>query len=179
MKLLSSLILALSLAATPSLAQEAKKTIAIINDQMIMRESAAGKSMIEQITAKQKAFEADISKKEEQLQKENQELSKQQAVLSKEKFAEKAKAFRAKGTEMQKDLNEKKMQITRGNQKAVADIQKAAGEIIGEIAKEKGYILVLPTGAVIYFDEAMDITREVITRLDKKLPKLTVNFSGK
>lgn len=165
--------------ATPALAEDAKQTIAVVNTQMILREATAAKSVREQLENKQKSFQADITKKEESLQKEDKELAKQQAVLSKEAFAEKAKAFRAKATEVQKEVQAKKALLDSGFEHALNDIQKAVNEIITDMAKEKGFTLALSNSQVLYADEKMDISKEVLDRLNKNLPKLTVKFDSK
>ncbi|MDX2073918.1 MAG: OmpH family outer membrane protein [Alphaproteobacteria bacterium] len=180
MKRLSSLaLIALISFATPAVAEDVKQSIAVVNIQQIMREATAAKSVREQLESKQKSFQADITKKEEALQKEDQELAKKQSVLSKEAFAEKAKAFRTKATEVQKEVQAKKAMLDNGFERALNDIQKAVNEIIAEMAKEKGFALALPTSQVLYADEKMDISKDVLDRLNKKLPKLDVKFDAK
>lgn len=179
MKRLSSLALVALLISAPAFAEDAKQSIAVVNIQQIMREATAAKSVREQLESKQKSFQADITKKEEALQKEDQELAKQQSVLSKSAFAEKAKAFRAKATEVQKEVQAKKALLDSGFEHALNDIQKSVNEIIADLAKEKGFTLALPSSQVLYADEKMDISKEVLDRLNKKLPKLDVKFDAK
>ncbi len=179
MKRLSAFaLLAMLCAATPAVAGDAP-SIAVVNIQQIMREATAAKSVRDQLESKQKAFQADITKKEEALQKEDQELGKQQSVLSKEAFAEKAKAFRTKATEVQKEVQAKKALLDNAFERALNDIQKAVNEIIADLAKEKGFALAVPTSQVLYADEKMDISKDVLDRLNKKLPKLDVKFEAK
>lgn len=176
-RLLLLAVAALGLGVTTSaMADDAKQSIAVVNIQQIMRDSTAAKSVREQLESKQKAFQADITKKEEALQKEDQELAKKQSVLSKEAFAEKAKAFRAKATEVQKEVQAKKALLDNAFERSLSDIQKAVNEIINELAKEKGFTLAIPTSQILYADEKMDVSKEVLDRLNKKLPKLDVKF---
>ena len=180
MKRLSSIaLIALVSFTAPAFAEDAKQTIAVVNIQQIMRDSAAAKSVREQLEGKQKAFQADITKKEESLQKEDQELAKQQSVLSKDAFAAKAKAFRSKATEVQKEVQAKKALLDSGFEHSLNDIQKAVNGIIADMAKEKGFTLAVPTSQVLYADEKMDISKEVLERLNKKLPTLSVKFDAK
>lgn len=162
--------------AAPASAQDAKQNIVVVNIQQIMRDATAAKSVREQLESKQKSFQADITKKEEELQKEDQELAKKQSVLSKEAFAEKAKAFRSKATEVQKEVQAKKTLLDNAFERALNDIQKAVNEIITDLAKERGFTLALPSSQVLFADEKMDISKEVLDRLNKKLPKLDVKF---
>lgn len=176
MKRLSSLALAAFMCVSAPVFAQTAPSIAVVNIQQIMRESTAAKSVREQLESKQKAFQAEITKKEEALQKEDQELAKQQSVLSKEAFAEKAKAFRAKATEVQKEVQSKKALLDSAFERSLNDIQKAVNEVIAGLAKEKGFTLALPTSQVLYADDKMDISKEVLSRLNAKLPKLDVKF---
>ena len=168
--------IALAAFAAPSFAEDAKTDIAVVNIQQVMKDSTAAKSVREQLEAKQKAFQSEITKKEESLQNEDKELAKQQKVLSKEAFAEKAKAFRAKATEVQKEVQSKKALLDAAFERSLGDIQKSVNEVIAELAKEKGFKLAVPTSQILYSDSDMDISAEVLKRLNKKLPKVDVKF---
>lgn len=150
--------------------------IAVVNIQNIMRDSTAAKSIREQLESKQKAYQAEISKKEEQMQKEEQELANQRTTLSKEAFEQKFNAFRQKATTMQKDVQQKKATLDGAFENALNDIQKVVNEIITSLAKEKGFNVAIPSSQLLYAEPEMDITAEVLTQLNAKLPKITVNF---
>jgi Skp family chaperone for outer membrane proteins len=156
-----------------------KPAIAVVNIQQVMKDSTAAKTVREQLETKQKSFQAAISKKEEALQKEDQELGKQKTVLSKEAFEEKAKAFRAKATDVQKDVQSKKAMLDSAFEHSLNDIQKSVTEIIADIAKEKGFSVAVPTSQILYADKNLDISADVLERLNKKLPKLDVKFDVK
>ena len=177
--ILYSLIAAAALTfSAPSFAQEAKQSIAVVNIQQVMKDSTAAKSVREQLESKQKTFQTAISKKEEELQKEDQELGKQKSVLSKEEFEKKAKAFRTKATDVQKDVQNKKAMLDGAFEKSLNDIQKVVTEIIADIAKEKGFVVAVPTSQILYASTSLDISAEVLDRLNKKLPKLDVKFEA-
>lgn len=178
MKRLTILALVASLAvASPAFADEVK--VAVVNIQGIMKDSTAAASVREQLESKQKSFQADLTKKEEALQKEDKELAKQQSVLSKDAFAEKRKAFITKATEAQKEVQAKKALLDAAFERSLNDIQKAVNDIIAELAKEKGFNLALPTSQILYADDKMDISKDVLDRLNKKLPKVEVKFDSK
>lgn len=171
-----SLLTATMLACSPAMAQG--ETIAVVNIQQIMKDSTAAQSVREQLQSKQKSFQAEITKKEEQLQKEDQELGKQRSVLSKEAFEEKARSFRSKATEVQKEVQSKKSMLDGAFERALGDIQSATTGIIADMAKEKGFIMAVPTSQILYADTKLDISAEVLKRLNEKLPKLDVKFEA-
>ena len=176
--LIYTLLAATTLAFTQPVFAEDKQPIAVVNIQYVMKESTAAKSVREQLENKQKTYQADITKKEEALQKEDKELGKQKGVLSKEAFEEKARAFRTKATDMQKDVQSKKALLDSAFERSLNDIQKVVTEIISDISKEKGFVIAVPTSQILFADTKLDISAEVLERLNKKLTKLDVKFDA-
>lgn len=164
--------------ASVSLADTPGNMIAIVNIQQIMRDSTAAQNVREQLESKQKTFQSELSKKEEDLQKEDQELSKKRSVLSKAAFDEKANKFRAKATDLQKEVQAKKAILDGSFERSIGEIQKSVTDIIGDMAKEKGFTIAIPTSQILYGDTKYDITTEVLNRLNQKLPKLEVKFEA-
>ncbi len=167
-------------AAAPAAAAPAggSNLIAIVNIQQVMREATAAKSVREQLENKQKSYQTEIAKKEEALQKEDQDLNKKRSVLSKAAFDEKAAAFRKKATDVQKEVQSKKATLDGGFEHALNDIQKVVTDVIADLAKEKGFSVAVPTSQILYGDPKLDISDEVLKRLNQKLPKLDVKFEA-
>ncbi len=159
---------------TPAHAAEMK--IVTLNIQEIMKDSTAAKSVRDQLDTKRKSFEAEMSKKEEDLRKEDQDLSKQRSVLAPEAFEKKLKDFREKAGTAQRDVAAKRSQLDNAFTAAVNDIQKAVTDIVAHKAKEKGFSLVVPTSQLVWADPSLDISKDVLTKLNEKLPKVTVKF---
>jgi outer membrane protein len=167
-------VCAMALVAPQVHAEDQK--ISIVNIQKIMKESKAAQAARDQLKAKQQQFQDEISKKEKDLQKEDQELAKQRTILSKEAFEKQVKDFRKKATDAQKDVQDKRMNLTKAFDTALAEIQGNVQQILEELAKEKGFDVAIPSSQVLYYGQALDISDEVLARLNKKLPTLTVKF---
>lgn len=173
MKLFYRALMAFLLASSVSMAAQAGD-IAVISMQEIMRQSTAAQSLKTQLEAKQKTLQAEVKAKEESLQKEEAALSKERSALSAEAFKEKVKAFSKKASDAQRDVQQKKGSIDKGMATALGEIQKAVNAIVNDMAKEKGFKLALPTSQIIYADTSMDITSEVLAKLNAKLPKVSL-----
>lgn len=167
--LISTSMLAVSV---PALATE----IAVVNIQTIMRDSTAAQSVREQLESKQKEYQAQIAKKEQSLQTEEKELAKQRGVLAKEAFEGKVEAFRKKATSTQQEVAKKKQKLDNGFEGALNDIQKSVSDIITELAAEKKFDVAVPTTQVLYAKPTMDISDDVLKRLNERLPKVKVDF---
>lgn len=162
--------------STPVFAEDSKPVIAVVDIQRLMKESTAAKSVSEQMESKGKGFQSAFSKKEESINKEKQELGKQQSVMAKDEFEKKARAFQAKVTDLQKEAQAKKAVLNSAFERSLNDIQKAITEIIEAMATEKGFMVAIPSSQLLYANNGLDISSEVLERLNKKLPKLDVKF---
>lgn len=150
--------------------------LAVVNVQQIMKDSSAAQAARKQLQAKQKEFQEQISAKEKELQKEDQELAKQRSLMDQEAFKQKIAAFQQKAAGVQKEVREKRQTFTKAYEDAISQLHSHVTSIIADIAKEKGFKMAVPTSQILYADPALDISSEVLARLNKQMPTLTVKF---
>ena len=160
--------------AAPAMA--ADQTIAFVNSQDILNKCAAANGLKEAANNKVKEFQAELKSKSAALNKEEEELGKQRSVLSQDAFDAKVKAFRQKATDAQRDAQEKKGKIDKALGTGFNEIQKTFVDIVTKIAKDKGYKSVVTTSATVYYDPSLDISSEVMEKLNKQLPKVALKF---
>jgi Skp family chaperone for outer membrane proteins len=169
-----ALLFACSLFAAPALADG----IAVVNIQEIMAKSTASKSARDQLEAKQKLFQSEMQRKQEQLTSEDKELGKQRAVMAPDAFDKKVKDFGARATAAQREVQTKRQELNNAMNSALTQIQNAVFDIVARIAKERSYTMVASTSQLLYADPKLDITSEVLTRLNRNLPKVNVTFTS-
>lgn len=170
---LTALLAAFVANASPALAET---TVAVVNTQKIMRDSKAAQSVRSQLQAKQKTFQADLDAKEKQLMAEDQALVKQRNSVEKAAFEQKVKDFRTRASEAQREVQTKKLAVDKALAVSLESIQNTVLDIVKEVAAEKKITLVVSSAQVLYTDSALDITNEVLDRLNKKLPTVAVKF---
>lgn len=154
----------------------AETAIGVVNTAKIMRDSKAAQSVRSQLQTKQKAFQAELDAKEKQLLAEDQALAKQQSSVEKAAFEQKVKEFRTKAANAQREVAQKKMAVEKALESALANVQSTVLQVVKEVAAEKKLNLVVSSGAVLYTDATLDITDEVLKRLNEKLPNVAVKF---
>lgn len=176
--LFTRLFISLFALSTMAMANQAaaETNIGIVNTQKIMHESKAAQSVRTQLQAKKKEFQAALDAKEKQLLAEDQALAKQQGSVEKAAFEQKVKDFRAKAAAAQREVEQKRQQVDKALAGALENIQATVIGIVKEIAAEKKLNVVVSSAAVLYTDPALDITDEVLNRLNSKLPNVTVKF---
>jgi outer membrane protein len=171
-RLLATFVIATALTGTAA----ADSSIGVVNTQKIMRDSKAAQSVRSQLQSKQKAFQSELDAKEKQLLSEDQALVKQRSTMEQAAFEQKVKDFRAKAAVAQREVQAKKLQVDKALASSLESIQETVLEIVKEVAAEKKMTTVLSAGQVLYAEPALDITDEVLNRLNKKLPNVAVKF---
>lgn len=172
-KFIVTALAALSFLATPAFADT---SVGVVDIAKIMKESKAASSARSQIQAKQKTFQSELDAKEKALHAEDQALAKEQGKTEKAAFEAKVKAFREKAVKEQRGVQEKKMSLDKAFTSSLEEIQKNVLDIVKQVATEKKLNLVVSASQVLYGDDALNITDEVLKRLDAKLPNVSVKF---
>jgi len=150
--------------------------IAVVDVQLILQESSAGKSIQKAIDSQREVYTKEIAAQEEKLRSAEQELAKQRGVLSQEAFAKKRQDFEKQIADLQRDVQNRKRSIDQAFNESMRTVQSALFEIIAAMAQEQGVNLVLFKHQVIMVEKSMDLTHEVLDKLNKKLPQLSVKI---
>lgn len=174
-------IVAFLLLTNPVMAAEA--TIGIVNTQKILGDCKAAVSMRDQLKAKQKVFQAEFDAREKALRAEEKSLRAEKdalvkagAAASKEAFQQKLIAFEKKMVKAQKDIQEKNEKVAKVINTTTREIEEHLLPIAKEVAAEKKLTIMLDSSVVLYNDSALDVTDEIMKRLNDKLSSVKVNL---
>ena len=176
MRILVMLLCTMMLSVSFGSDASAQTRISVVNIQKIMKDSVAAKSAKQQLSAKQKQFQTQLNAREQALKTQNDELLKQRATLTKDEMKTRVASFRKKAGEAQGEAQKKRVSLDKAFNQALSDIQKNVTAIIGEIAKEKKIALVIPASQTMHYDPEMDISADVLARLNKRLHSLKLAF---
>jgi len=173
-------VVAVILQLTGSLAANAQEgkpaVIAIVEVQAIMREAKAAQSIQAQVEAKRSEYQAEISAEETRLRDLEQQLARQQSVLSPEAYTKRRREFESDVASVQRIVVDRRRELDQAYGAGVRQLQVEISKIIGEIAGERGITIVLPEAQTLFADNSMRISREVLSRLDERLPDLALQF---
>lgn len=153
-------------------------SVAVLDLQKIMKESAAAKSIREQIEKKREQFQQEVSKDEDRLRKRDKDLAEQRSLMAPEKFEQERNSFKTEVETVQKEVQKKRLQLDRAYSKALAEVQDSITAIVKELSAEKKFSLMLPASQTLYYDGALEVTDVVLDRLNKKLSKVTVKIEA-
>ena len=172
----AALSLVFVLVALPLSGARADLKIGVVDFQVVLHESSAGKAIQQAIQANEESFKKDMTSRREKLQQAEQELVRQQGTLSPEAFAKKRGEFLQKAGEFDRDGQAHLKALEQGVDEASRTIQANVAEIVSALARDTETSVVLNRAQLLYFDSALDLTRQVLDKLNSKLPTVQVKI---
>ena len=174
------LLLAL-LAAAPAHAADAKDklaspVIAVIDVQRILQESLAAKSVQKQLETRRSQFQSEIEGEENGLRQSEQELSKAQKQLSTDVYSEREQQLRQRFLTVERHVQSRRKMLDEAFTDSMNAVRAALLDIVGTVAEEHGANLVLVKQQALWMDKSLDITDEVLGKLNAKLPQVAVKM---
>ena len=141
----------------------------MINFQYVYDKSDAGKAANTQLGNKAKEYEEKLKELGETIQQNQKELEAQASMLSEEGRVRKQDDLNAKIRDFNAQRQDYQKRLQRLQSKLSKDVQDEVLEIVKNLGEEKGYDLIVEfkEAGVLYFDEAVNISDEVIDRYNK------------
>lgn len=155
----------------------AETKFGVLNFQSLMADSKAAKSIQDQLEAKRKSFQDEFSKHERELVEKEKALVDKRAEMTPEEFNKSRQDFESEVLETRKLVQKRQRALEMAAQKAVSELRVEVTRITAEIAKEKGYDMVLSRQNVVLAQEEMDITNDVLKALDKQVKEVKLVIS--
>ncbi len=165
----------------PSVEAEAAR-VSIIDSVRIKTQSLPFIKVRQLLEEQHTIAQKEILEQESTLREQYEELKKS-PVHNQEK-QKKKQALDKKVAELQQSVQKRQEKLTKQFSLLTEGLESKLNEVIKEIVKEYGFNLVLnttiqETHAILYAEPSLDITDEVIKRLDHKVPDLTFpNIEG-
>lgn len=146
--------------------------IAFVVLQRIANESADGKTATTRIQALQQKKAAELTDKNKQLQTAQQRLEKEASVLSATASGELQKQVERLTVEIQRFTQDAQAEVQELQQQLQQDFQVRLEPVLQEIGREKGlhFIFNGPDAGLVWADNALDISADVIKKLDAAKP---------
>lgn len=170
--LLTTAILALF--ATNSNASE----VAILDVEQIVKESEAMRDIQAKVSKKQEEYQKEVKAKEEALDKEQKRIEGKKSMLSKEALEKEEKEFLEKFDNLKTFVDRKQNSLKKASLEAMSAVNDQIKDIIEKIAKEKSIDVIVPASQALYYKETLDISKEVLEKLNKNLKKVKVTFEN-
>ena len=165
-------VLAVTTVAMAVPAKAADLTIAVIDMQQILSESEAAKSIKTQIDARREALKKEASALETDWKKARDAAIAKRAEMSKEDLAKAEQDLNKKLVENRSKIQKSQNALEGSMDQAVNELRKNLVEVTSALATEKKIQLVITKQNVVIGDMSLDITKEVMTRLNAKVKNI-------
>ena len=175
----SALVATLAVSAVlPAAAMaQAAGSIIIVDMERVGAESAAGKSGQAQLQTKLTGLQSRAQTLGQQFQKEEGDLVKARDTnaIAPAALQTKVKDLQARQATAQNEIDGRRNDFQRSQNFIRQQIFNGVQPIVAQLMREKGASVVLARDAAMAFNPALDVTGEVINRLNKSLPTVNGN----
>ena len=141
----------------------------------IFNQSDAGKKAQTFLKNKLDNGVKELKKKEKAIQEEETKIIQQKKVISAEEYKKKVTDLRKKVESLQKERNSLLEKVSKQRSKAKTELLKNLNPIIKEYMKEKNIRMVLDKKNLLLAEDSLDITQEIVKRLNSKLKSIKLN----
>ncbi len=187
MKIISktAIIVAAMLGSSAALAQALPPPVVIIVDMdQVINGSAAGKQAAADLKTRADAIQARLASLRTQFGTEGEALQKAQpaptaAPAAITAWQTKARDLQSRQQAAEADLQKRDRDFQASRQLVLKQINDAAQPVITTVMRERNATIVLAEGATLQHSAAIDVTADVLARLDKSLPRVSTAAPAK
>lgn len=154
----------------------ANGNIGILDVDKIIKESSVMRDIQSKVSKKQEEYQAEVTKKQNALEAEQKKIEGKKNVLSKEAFEKESKAFEKKVEDLKTFVDKKQNSLKKASIDGMSKVNEKIKDIIADISKEKELDVIIPASQALYYRDDLDISAEVLKRLNKKITKIDVKF---
>lgn len=164
------LFLVLSFFMVPPTLAANDGSVGYVDMQEVLEQSKLGQRLQEQLRKEFEPKAKQFAEDEKQIQTMQQSLERDKALMSKDQLAKKEKEIQALIENYQKKTLPIQQELMKVQQEKGREIVVPAREAVNAVAKRKKLGMVVERGlsGLLYLDESLEITAEVIKEMDGK-----------
>lgn len=147
--------------------------IGTVDFQRILDVSSAGKAAQAQLNEQAQKMQADLKSKGAEIEENRKQFERESLVMNKEMKDTKEREMRIKINDF-KQLQQRYTGVARELQfRLVGQIRKDVSELVREMGKKQGYLLILEQkeAGIVYMPSKIDMTDDVIKQYDVQWAK--------
>ena len=146
-----------------------------IDFKYILNNSKAGKKAQDFLKKKLETGIKNLKTSENKIQEQEKKIIQQKKVLSPEEYKKKVTELRKKVSSLQQERSKLLDGVANQRAKARNELLQALNPIIKDYMNEKKIRMVIDKKSLLLADENLDITKEIIERLNQKLSSIKLN----
>jgi outer membrane protein len=150
--------------------------IGILDVERIMKESVAMRDFQSKIEKKEDEYRKEVEKKQSELDAEQKRIEGKRSILSKEAFDKEVSGFDKKLDSLKTFVDRKQSSLKKASIDAMSKLNDNVRDIFSDIAKDRELDIIMPASQAVYYEDKMDVTDDVLKKLNKKITKIDVKF---
>lgn len=158
----------------PNVAMAQGATIIVFDLEVAVSSSKSGQDMSKQVQALADDLRKRVDAFGVELQADAAKLQEQRSLLAPEAFKTKVEELQLSEQTNRQKFTAEGQSIQAGGQKASREILNVADEELNAISKERKADIVMNRKAVFFASPAIDVTEELVARLNKRLSSVKV-----
>jgi len=151
-------------------------SIGIVDMDLLMQKSSAAQNVRAQIEKKRSSYQGELKALDQKLAATKQDMMQGETKLTPEALKKKQGIFYEKVMAAQKKAQTEQRSMDIAVERSLQELRKKTALIIRDVAKERKIDVVLSHQAVIIAASALDMTDEVLARLNKDMKTLPVKW---
>ncbi|HVY12062.1 MAG TPA: OmpH family outer membrane protein [Alphaproteobacteria bacterium] len=173
----AALFLFAVLTAVPLWAAEpASSPLLIVDVKRILDESKASVGAQKKIEAQRAAFQIEIAAKEKFIREAEQDLLNSRGKIDQHAYADKETSLRQQFREVEQYVQERRRLLEQATTLSMGKVRSVLLGIVTEMARRRNAQAVLIKQQVLWAENALDVTDQVLVRLNAQLPDVPVNI---
>lgn len=168
MRLFLATALSLSLSVMLPTYAASNTGVGYVDMQKVLEDSKLGKALQEELRKEFEPRAKEFGAEEQAIQKMVQDLERDKPLMSKDQVAKKEKEIQGRIEAYQKKVAPLQQELMKTQQEKGRKIVGPARQAVNDVAKKKKLGMVVDQGqaGLLYMDESLDITADVIKQLD-------------
>ncbi len=165
----SAIILLISFAVAPVVAQEAPLKIAVVDVEVVVAESPQGKALQVRLEQFQTQTQAEMQRLQNDAQAIQQRITDGANSLSEDRLSELNKELEDATIAMRRYRDDKQREGTKIQEEGLVGIEQVLQPVFAQVRDEMGFDLILNRvpGVVLMISERVDVTALMIQRLNQ------------
>jgi Skp family chaperone for outer membrane proteins len=146
-----------------------------VDFKYILNQSTAGKKAQNSLKNKLEQGLKKLSEQEKNILKEEKQLIQQKKLIKPDEYKGKVDSLRSKVLKLQKERDNLLKSVSKQRLTARNELLKNLNPIISEYMQEKKIRMVVDKKSILLADQNLDITKQIIELLNKKLKSIKLN----
>ncbi|NIA08897.1 MAG: hypothetical protein GWP10_03815 [Nitrospiraceae bacterium] len=145
--------------------------IAVINMQRVVRNSVAGRKVMERLNKKFESLQKKLQTKQNEIKAFKEDLDRKAPLMNGDARIEKQREYKKKLRDFKDQSDDAQFEMRQEESKNMDPILKKLQKVVGHIGKKDGYTIILEKNmpGIYYVSPRVDISDQVIKIYDKQM----------